>query len=98
MLVQELHLCLNLAEMRDGDKVRFLMPHLEMWPLRRLCRGLCPAVPPTGHQGPAPRLATQALLQSDPTAWSQHRASGGKATPPVPQASTENLKKASKHP
>lgn len=43
-----------------------------------------------------PVAAAQAPLQSKPTAWSQHQASGGKATPPVSQASTKNPKKASK--
>ncbi len=45
MVVQERHLWLNLVEMKDVDKARFLDgPHLPGRAVRRHRRGLCPAV------------------------------------------------------
>ncbi len=61
MVVQERHLCLNLAEMKDVDKARFLdAPISQAGLFGRHRRGLCPAVlsshtcPGVMHHPPLP--------------------------------------------
>ncbi len=44
MVVQERHLWLNLVEMKDVDKARFLDAPISDRAVRRHRRGLCPAV------------------------------------------------------
>ncbi len=111
MVVQERHLWLNLAEMKDADKACFLNSPISQEGRHR--RGLRPAVlggdaPSTAtpwtrpqsarRRGRPPASSRAAPLQAESTHRPARRASRRRAAPPASQPGPKSSRKSTKRP